>query len=212
MSIAIHINPSLAHQIQHGHVLLAGFKRHGVKAHVTHNPQEQADVHIVSGPHFAKRYWLGHPNTILLDHCYYRGNPEHVSLGWMNKQGGRDFVEGTGRTPPEIQDNATGDRSIFLTDYEGPIEKADTIRLHPATQQYPQSLLDSIREHRYAIGYDTTALVTAALEGLSITCLAKTSIMSQNNWLNLLPYADWNLSEIESGELWNHLRLSLNRL
>jgi len=186
--------------------LLAGFRKHGLRAEITHNPKEEADIHVISGPHFAKRYWLDHPNTILLDHCYYLGNPEHVSLGWMNSRGGRDFIEGAGKELPAVSDNATGDKSIFLADYNGPLEKADTVRLHPVEGKYDKTLLESLHEHRYAVGYNTTALVTAALEGLEVTCLSKESIMSQENWLNLLPYADWHLSEIESGELWSHLQ------
>jgi len=212
MLIRIHINPALAHQIQHGMLLLAGFKKHGLDAKVTSDPQEKADIHVVSGPHFAKHFWLDHPNTILLDRCYYRGNPEHVSFGWLNNQGSRDFIVGAGRPRPGILDNASGDKTIFLADYQGAIEDADTVRLHPLDGKYDKSLLESLREHKFAIGYNTTALVTAAIEGLNVTCLSKNSIMSQENWLDLLPYADWHMSEIESGELWDHLRLSLNRL
>ena len=129
----------------------------------------------------------------------------------MNSAGGRDFVAGVGRESPEIKDNATGRKSIFLADYDGPIEEADTVRLHPAHANYPKTLLESLREHGKAIGYTTTALVTAALEGLEVTCLSEQNIMSQPNWLELLPYTDWHLSEIESGELWSHLLLSLNQ-
>jgi len=189
-------------------VLIAGFKRHGLTAQITHDPSAQADLHVISGPYFAKSHWVGNPNTILLDRCYYRGNPEFVSLGWMNGQGGRDFFAGEGRGPPEIKNNATGTKLIFLADYDGPLEDADTVRFHPAQAAHPKTLLESLREHRKAIGYGTTALVTAALEGLEVTCRSEQNIMSQPNWRELLPYADWGLTEIESGEAWAHLKLS----
>jgi len=135
-----------------------------------------------------------------------------VSIGWMNGKGGRDFVVGEGRKPPEIKDNASGDKSIFLADYDGALEKADTVRFHPNQAKHSKSLLESLHEHRTAIGYNTTALVTAALEGLDVVCRSEQNIMFQANWLDLLPYADWKYSEIESGELWGHLALSRNQL
>lgn len=176
-------------------------------------------MHIVSGPHYAKDRWLSHPQTILLDSAHYRFeksgkwvSTDFVSLGWMNRQGGRDFVEGVGRQVPEIKNNATGDKSIFLADYDGPIEDADTIRLHPAREKPTKSLLNSLHEHRTAIGYNTTALVMAALEGLEIDCRSEQSIMSKPNWRQLLPYIDWKYSDIESGDAWAHLISSLNQL
>ena len=175
-------------------------------------------MHIVSGPHYAKHRWQGHPQTILLDRAYYHeeksgkwASMDWVSLGWLNGKGGRDFVEGVGRTPPEIKDNAGKDGVIFLADYDGPLEKADTVRFHPIQAKHPKSLLESLHEHKTAIGYNTTALVTAALEGLDIVCRSEQNIMHQANWLNLLPFADWNYSEIEKGEAWGHLALSLSQ-
>lgn len=212
MLVKIHCNPALSHQLDHGKAFIAGFRRHGIAASITHDPAESADVHIVSGPYFAKSKWLGHPNTILIDRCYYKGDPEHVSIGWMNAQGGRDFVAGAGREPPEIKANATGHKSIFLADYDGNIEYADTIRHHPAKAASNTGLIEALRQHRVAIGYNTTALVTAALEGLDIICKSDTNIMSRDNWLDLLPYADWSLAEVEAGDAWEHLRLSRNQL
>jgi hypothetical protein len=52
--------------------------------------------------------------------------------------------------------------------------------------------------------------VTAALEGLEVVCKDDRNIMSEPNWLELLPYADWNHQEIENGDVWEHLALSLN--
>mgnify|MGYP000182559418 CR=1 FL=1 len=125
----------------------------------------------------------------------------------MNKRGGRYFGVGTGRKKPTKRARGSGTGSIFLADYDGPIEKADTIRLHPDRQRYDESITDALRRHRTAIGYRTTALVNAALEGLDIVCKDENSIMAQPNWLELLPYADWHFSEIQNGDIWEHLQL-----
>jgi len=162
-------------------------------------------MHVVLGPHFAKREWLDHPRVILLDRSYYRPDPEHVSLGWMRPDGGRDFRTGSGRDAPTIESQPEQGGSIFLADYGGPIEPADTVRRHPAEESSTETLREALRRHRIAIGYQTTALVTAALAGLEIICRDPRNILWQANWLELLPYADWQWSEIESGEAWEHL-------
>ena len=212
MDAAIHINPAIKYQLKYGEYLKDGFKRHNIKADVTCVVEKKANIHVILGPYYAKPYYLGRQNVVLLDRAHYQKDPVNVSIGWMNKGGGRDFVEGEGRKPPEIADNASGDKTIFLADYNGKIEKADTIRHHPAQEKNTLSLVDELSRHRKAIGYDTTALVTAALNGLEVETYSKCHILNQSNWLNLLPYADWHYTEIENGDLWAHLRLSLNQL
>lgn len=162
------------------------------------------------GPHYAKENWRDHNRVILLDRNYYHSSNDFISIGWMNKGGGRDFVEGTGRKPPEIK-KTTGNKSIFLSDYNGIIESADIIRFHPENSKSKNSLSDDLKLCNRATGYNTTALVKAALEGLEINCKGKTSILKNKNWLNLLPYADWHYNEIISGEVWEHLQLSMNQ-
>lgn len=128
-----------------------------------------------------------------------------VSLGWMNSDGGRDFSIGSGRNAPEIKDHRNSGSSIFLADYNGEIERADEVRLHPESERPRDGLCEALRRHGVAIGYKTSALVIAGLEGLEVICKDSTNIMAQPNWLELLPYADWHYSEIQSGEAWEHL-------
>jgi hypothetical protein len=171
-----------------------------------------ADVHIVSGPHYAKSVWQGHPRTVLLDCAYYHDgktcwhSTDWVSLGWMREDGGRRFRAGTGRTPPEIEARPTEGGTIFLADFGGVIEPADTVRRHPDEEKPREPLRAALRRHRKAIGYRTTALVAAALAGLEIVCKDARNILWEREWLELLPYADWHWSEIESGEAWEHLK------
>lgn len=171
-----------------------------------------ADVHIVSGPHFAKNNFLNHPRTILLDRAYYHEEKtglwksmDWVSLGWMRPDGGRNFNVGCGREPPKVEGRPDRGGSIFLADYGGPIERADEVRRHPEDQKSSEGLRCALRRHRVAIGYQTTALVAAGLCGLEVVCKDRRNIMAEPNWLDLLPYADWHWSEIESGEAWEHL-------
>jgi hypothetical protein len=184
-----------------------------LKVEVTAGVLAQADIHIVSGPHYAKDMWLWHPRTVLLDRAYYhegRSGRWHsmdwVSLGWMRADGGRRFKVGSGREAPVIEERPAHGGTIFLADYGGPIEKEDTVRRHPAEETPTESLRDALCRHRRAIGYMSTALVQAALAGLEIVCRDARSILVEENWRELLPYADWHAGEIESGEAWEHLK------
>lgn len=144
-----------------------------------------------------------------MDRAYYKPDPENVSLGWLRADGGRRFRPGTGREQPVIEDRPAQGGTIFLADYGGRIEPADTVRRHPAEESPMECLRDALRRHRTAVGYQTTALVTAALAGLKTYCLDPRNILWEPNWLELLPYADWHWSEIESGEAWEHLNATL---
>jgi len=146
--------------------------------------------------------------VIALDRDYYRGNPDNVSLGWLRADGGRDFRMGRYRTPPVPLPHKCSKASIFLADYNGRIDyDADEIRLHPSTSGPPRLTLDeALQPYGVAIGYRTSALVTAALAGLRVVCRDKRNIMARPDWLDILPYADWHKSDIESGDAWEHLR------
>ena len=213
MHIAFHINPSLRHHAEHAEWFRKGIDGH--RLDITTDINQQADIHIVSGPHYAKQRWIDHPNVILIDRAYIPSHQiktshvseDYVSIGWMNSLGGRDFIEGYGKQKPEVG-TPTGDKTIFLADYNGIVEQADTVRLHPVQKHYELSLADALQGHKIAVGYNTTALVNAGLAGLTIICKGTTNIMLQPNWLELLPYADWHYTEIQSGQLWDHLLLS----
>lgn len=128
----------------------------------------------------------------------------------MRSDGGRRFRIGAGRKAPDPKSRRASSRSIFLADYGGPIEQADAVRLHPSEQSYPESLVQALDGYGIAIGYQTTALVTAALEGLEVVCKDSRNIMWEPNWLELLTYADWHYKEIESGDAWEHLKHDLD--
>ena len=219
MHICIHTSPALTHQLEYAEYFRQGFERHGLKSEITHSPTTPADIHVIQGPHFAKSQWLNHSRVILLERAYYHQEIKNtarmmdwVSVGWMNSEGERDFQEGEGREPPDIKE-PTGNKSIFLADYNGVCDEAtDLIRYHPANQTYKTTLETDLNQCNRAIGYKTTALITAALMGLEVKSKYVNHILNHKNWLKLLPYIDWNYREIASGELWDHLQLSQNQL
>lgn len=218
MDIAYHFNPTQPHQIEHGQWLKAGFKKHGLELIITPSIHQQADIHIVSGPHYAKNEYVGHENTILLDRAYWHElksgkwvSMDYVSLGWMRRDGGRRFrTNGTNRVRPVITNQAAQSGTIFLADYGGTIEEADTVRRHPGDGNETESLDAALKRHKTAIGYTTTALIRAGLYGLDVICRDRRSIMYEPNWLDLLAYTDWKYSEIESGDAWEHLKNDIN--
>lgn len=202
----------MPHQIRYAEHFARGLRTHGHQVLITEEIARQADVNVVIGPHYAKDYHLNSDRVILIDRAYYQKDPDYVSVGWMNKNGGRDFLQGTGRKPPEVIHDHSDSGTIFLTDYNGITEPADHTRYHPVNMKAALPLKDDLRRFKTAIGYRTTALVTAALMGLEVVCRDKENIVYQDNWLDLLPYADWHHLEIEKGETWEHLQSSLNQL
>lgn len=205
MVVVIHANANLEHQRKQAESFRKGFLKHNLRTEITTSITTDADVHVVLGSNYAKNYWLGHDRVVLLDRCYYNDNGENLSVGWMNKKGGRDFKVGEGRPGLTIRE-CFGTKSIFLADYNGETESADIVRLHPCNEKHEQPLTEVLKQCNRATGYNTSALVTAALEGLNINCKGEQSILSDPNWLALLPYANWNYNEIESGKVWAHLQ------
>ena len=209
MDITFHANPSQPHQAEHALWFKKGLKKHGLNLNITSDIKREADIHIISGPHYAFNCFK---KVIMIDRALWHQDPPNkwhsmdwVSVGWV-ENGKKLFKSGSGRKPPKPKNGNSGRGTLFLADYDGPTEYADTIRLHPARKQYKEQLHDCLRRHAKAIGYNTSALVTAALEGLEVECKSQESIMSKHNWLELLAYTDWKYSEIENGELWDHLQ------
>ena len=169
MFIAFHVNPQQPHQIEHSEWFKEGFGHYGLELDITTDIYKPADIHIVSGPHYAKTQWLGHPDVILIDRSYIPkhhvktsrwASEEWISVGWMNERGGRDFLSGSGREPVRVENRSAERGTIFLADYAGPVDEADSIRLHPQRKRYTEPLSDAICRHAKAIGYRTTRVLS----------------------------------------------------
>lgn len=228
-SIVIHVNDA-PHQKLYADHLVKGFQRLGYYSYATSKPDEEADIHVCIGPHFAFDYCRGKP-TIYIDRCLWGDHRKYVTIGWLKPDGGMIYPVDSpdDRPKPEIKPWKTKqiEKAIVLLDY-GPypdtyllaqeIYQSVKLRPHPATRagspnQLPP-LLDELAKHDIAIGHRTSALVTAAIEGLPIICLDKRSPAweiaghdlaevkrpDRSQWLNNMSYAQWSDDEIASGE------------
>ena len=210
MFVIFHVNPRLQHQIDHSEWFKKGLKKHGIDLIITDKITMPGDIHIISGPWYAKKQWLNHPYVLEIDRCYYRGDPLHVSLGWLRKEGGRFFYKGEGRKAPEIKKTLLGTNSIYLCDFNSqPKIKTDLVRYHPLNYHYVDSLEKTLKRCNKAYGENTTSLVTAALMGLDVVSFQKHHILNYENWLNLIPYVDNSRFEIEAGEPWEYFKAHL---
>lgn len=193
MVVLMHYNSRLAHQVRHAEA----FKAAGVE--VTPSPEGEADIHIVSGPYFALPRWREHPNVILLDRAFY-GDPEYISLGWLNPDGSRQFALGdAARFKPELRPWKTWNfgecRALVLPDYEQDSAELEaicenrfdhvTVRRHPAEkglksgEQPEVSLASQLADHDVAIGHSSTALFEAVVAGLPTICLDPKNVVAE---------------------------------
>lgn len=219
VSTLLHYNPKLPHQVRHA----KAFARAGVPG--APSPEGDADVHIVSGPHFALERWRGHSNLILLDRAFY-GDPEYVCLGWLNPDGSRTFAYGSeARYRPGMMPwKRREDSALILADFN---QKVDEIRLaalqrfgyvrvrrHPAEKR-PKfsaqvSLAADLALSDVCIGCSSTALFEAVVLGVPVICLDPSNPVAEVSagsieaplyrgdreaWLHRISYMQWNHDE-----------------
>lgn len=220
----IHCNPSLAHQVKHAEAFAAGFQRHGIACEISSRPDREADMHVVLGPHYALDYWRRHPRCLWLDRAYW-GDPDYATVGWSQGTT-RKFAQGDGaRNHPALQPWRDGRNCIVLSDYRDDGQRMAAmarphvdrveIRRHPV-EGGAGTLSDALRGFQIAIGHRTTALIEAAISGLTIVCtdpdnpvrdVASSSIRDlrqpdRSAWIGKLSWHQWNHDEIASGECW----------
>ena len=209
LSVIFHYNPALSHQCRHAQA----FRRAGVP--VTPNPRAQGDVHIVSGPHYALNEWRKHPRTIWLDRAWW-GDPEFVSIGWLNSDGSRTFAKGTEpREHPTCLPWKTREQSaLILADYQQDITGLYTeavqqyghvtVRRHPADEKSSVSLDSALMLHDVCIGHSSTGLFDAIISGVPVICTDPTNVAwqftnlhrgSRAKWLHDLSYSQFNHQE-----------------
>lgn len=189
VSKLIHYNPRLQHQVDHARALSrAGFQ-------ATSLINVGAYVHAISGPWYAYDKWKGHPRTLMIDRAFW-GDPEYVSIGWLEPDGSRTFAKGEAPRPkPEFQVNGwkqpwgVGGKdelsclvlADFNQDIEGIVGEAREhyvqveVRRHPADQV--KGTFDSIPLDLQVTWYDCviatsgTAAFTALQKGVPVICL-----------------------------------------
>lgn len=223
--IAIH-SSGAPNQALYADHLMQGFAAIGKQAFATNDPVAQADIHVCIGPHFALKQNLG-KRTIYIDRCLWGDDLEFVTIGWVGSDGGMIYPTGSppDRPTPEVKPWKLGaiKKALVLLDY-GPypdayklaqeLYQSVKLRPHPATGKDLPPLLDDLAATDVAIGYRTSALVAAVLNGVpTISLDARAPVRpvaghdlahivrpDRSQWLNDMSYAQWSGSEIASGE------------
>jgi hypothetical protein len=230
-SVVIHYNPHLYNQQLYKRYLLEGFRSLGFSnVEDTIDREAKGDIHICIGPHYAYQQCLG-KNTIYLDRCLWGDDLDAVCMGWLNEYGGIIYPDNCDdeRYKPYtrgwIDEGTSG--AIMLLDYG--VYPADIIRAaqkayggpggvdirpHPATGKKLPPLLDQIKGRGVVIGFKTTALIDAVINGCPVISFDDRSAVwpvaghdimdikrpDRTQWLNNLSYAQWRGEEIQTGE------------
>ena len=228
--IAIHINPGIENQVNYGTALAAGFKAHGIKYNLTANIEAKADMHCIIGPWYAFKHYWNHESIIYLDRACW-DHPNRTLINWMYK-GEKVWEWGQrlkARYHPEIKPWKQGNNLVVLCDYgDDGVQQANlarphfnvSIRRHPSNAEQ-ESLASCLTKNEVAIGKRSTALVDAAIHGLSVITydhlspafpvagrLRDIRCPDRLAWLRDLSWHNWTINEIQSGEAWQHLQLS----
>lgn len=231
-SIAIHTNPHLPNQIEFANYLAAGFKRHGLRSQITASINQDADIHVIQGPHYAKHHWLGHPRVLYLERGWWGDGAYDVALAWMDCYGALKITTGCpdDRPRPVLQPwKQRADNALYCIDFGMEPQDAvfkmlanisTTVRYHPRIKAPAESLVSAFNRHDFIIGYGTTTLVAACIAGLPVVCLdAKNPVWpvasgkvnqlnrpDRDGWLKNLSYHQWNGDEIAAGDAWLFLK------
>ena len=202
-STVIHFNRGLARQVDWAKALRAGFAVHGIKAQISDSADTPADLHVILGPWFAYKQWR-YANTLMLDRAYW-GDPDCASLHWLQNGEKVYLRDRPHRDHPKLKKEKTGDRRIYLCDYnQTPDGEYDTVRYHPAEKSGQCSLAEALQAHDIAIGKRSTALVDAVIHGLRVETDDPHSpvygLTSRRQWIRDLAWHNWSRDEIASGE------------
>lgn len=205
-TVAVHTNTGLAHQVRNARALVAGLRVHGLAAVIT-DADAQADIHVVQGPWYALERWRHHPNVLYIDRAYW-GDPQCLSIHWLYRGEKWRTHHTARRYHPELQPTKHWGRSIYLCDYgQKPEGVYDSVRAHPADKPSHWSLAADLAEHGIAIGKRTTALVDAAIAGLTVFTEDVHSPVYEisgapwlrGSWINAMAWHNWSLAEISTG-------------
>ena len=230
--VVIHSNPTLPNQIESSGWLKQGFERHGLNCEITADKYKQLQlhdqpvIHVVQGPHYAYNEWIGKPNVIWLNRCFYGDSRFDLSIGWLNADGSRDFKNknmsvANGELPELKPMKPQQQSAVVFADY-GKVNQAQhwevdaryeyfpvNLHFHPADMQNFRTLTDRWDRCDVAIGGTSTVLVEAAINGLHVKSFDPLHVCQnmtdREQWLTDLSWAQWNHEQIMNGDFWNHL-------
>lgn len=230
MQVVIHTNMRLPNQVESAGWLKEGFDSKGIEALITGDRYAAGDVHVIQGPWYAHKDWIGKPNVLFLDRCFYGHERWDISLGWLNADGSRDFKhKGKSKPkgePPELKPLKPyrGSCIVFI-DYgqeaQPVVEAARKLhprvyyRTHPRDSQNAKAIeltgdLQGVWDVcDTAIGHSSTVLVDAVLNGLNVTSTDPRHVIQghadRERWVNQLTWCQWNFEELKRGDFVEHL-------
>ena len=224
--IVIHFNSGIENQVKYGQALSDGFEVHGLRHNLTTSKTAKGDIHCIIGPWYAFNEYSG--KCLYLDRACW-DHPEYTCINWMNSgvKGWGWNTKNLARYHPEIRPWKDGSRLLILCDYgedgeqkallANPHYEKITIRRHPDNRG-GASLDQDLEGHDIAFGGRSTALVTAAINGLRVMSYDKDSPIAsiagrvacinyreRGQWLKDLSWHNWTLNEISTGAAWEHL-------
>jgi hypothetical protein len=229
--IAIHINRNIENQVAFGTALAEGFRQHGVDHNLTTSKTAPGDTHVIIGPWYAFEAFKNHDNVLYFDRACW-DHPNYTSINWMS-HGIKHWnwnIDRLARYHPPIRPWKNGNKLLVLCDYgddgkqmaykANPHYEEITVRRHPSNRDASRnSLSQDLDQHDIAFGGRSTALVTAAIDGLRVLSYDKTSpvapiagrvayinVKDRSQWLRDLSWHNWNLNEVRTGAAWEHLR------
>ena len=200
-----------------GDAIKSGFAAHGKKSEISHDPNTQADMHVVLGPWFALNQWKYHQNVLYIDRAYW-GDPGCISIHWLSEGEKVRTSNNEYRWHPDTKPYKHGHRKIYLLDYDekwGHQATDGDVRYHPAQSTPKRTLEEDLRTHDIAVGRRTTALVDACIHGLMVLTndphspvypvSGSVSYIKRAELLVNLAWHNWSLKEIECGAMWDVL-------
>lgn len=234
MRAVIVTNPNLRNQTVYADHLKAGFERHGLEAEITSKVHRQGDVTVVQGPHYALKEHTGGKNVLFLNRCFYFDDFDNVSIGWLNSDGSRFFLNDWKTEPngdlPELKPLKTRNyAAIVFGDYNRDASEevrivrkqwsAGYFKAHPASSDctLPRGIMPVDWDLRTcwkmadaAVGHQTTALVDARINGLEVISTDRNHVVQgsgdRESWLIRLSWAQWHHSHIRDGAFFEHLK------
>lgn len=231
--ILFHYNTGLAHQCEHARAFIKGCR----EVIVTDLPTGEADIHIISGPHFAYEQWKDHPRVLMIDRAWW-DDPNSVSIGWLQPDGSRKFASGLHQRPHPVPEpwKVRECSCLVMADYGQNVSEVEHLakmrftsvktRLHPAdsTERHVTTLQTKLRLHDVAIGHAGTSVFDAVMQGVPTICTdplnecmpvcapSTSSVLyrgSRTKWLREMSYKQFTLAEIKDGTAWELLENAL---
>ena len=231
-TVTIHTNLKADHQVEYANYLNTGFRKLGWQSEITGAKTSDAGLRVVQGPNYAFKENVGKP-TILLDRCYWGDPRAFVTLAQLDGAGNKIYIDGAEhdrrkrKEVTRLDDWKTREQfAIVLNDYDIRVDTsllgdrwALEIREHPFRKPGQCKLNEALARNDVAIGFSSSAMVSAICRGLPAVCFDKTSpimpVSSLNvdkltrppreQWQANLSYMNWAAEEIASGVALDYL-------